>query len=132
MAFIKFSKPGRSFKPRVSISSRGLMSFSNGARKRFKMDEYGWCSLYYDSEIGMVGIELLSDNKSEEAIRLRIRSTGADISASSFLSFFNIEVKDTMMYEISKNEENGWLVFDLKSGIKRNTTKKENMGRDGS
>ena len=105
------------------------MSFSNGARKRFKMDEYGWCSLYYDSENRIVGVELLSDNESEEAIRLRIRSTGADISASSFLSFFNIEVKDTMMYEISKDEENGWLVFDLKLGKKRNTTIKEDRDR---
>ena len=126
MAFVKFSKPGRSFKPRVSISSRGLMSFSNGARKRFEMDKYGWCALYYDTENRNVAIQLLSDDESEEAIKLRIRSTGADISASSFLSFFDIEVKDTSMYELSKNEESGWLVFDLNKGKIRNTRKKEN------
>ena len=132
MAFVKFKKPGRSFKPRVSVSSRGLISFSNGAVKRFEMDKYGLCALYYDAESRKVGIELLSNDESGEAMRLRLRSTGADISASSFLSFFNIDVKETIMYEISKNENSGWLVFDLDKGTMRNTKKTWNSNKVGS
>lgn len=131
MAFVKFNKPGRSFKPRVSISSRGLISFSNGAVKRFEMGSYQWCALYYDSESRKVGIELLNTNESGEVVKLRLRSTGADISGSSFLSFFDIEIKDTNMYDLIKDDESGWLVFDLDKGTMRITKKKGNSEKAG-
>ena len=132
MAFVKFNKPGRSFKPRVSISSRGLISFSGGAVKRFEMDKHEWCALYYDAESRIVGIELLNTDESDEAIRLRLRSTGADISGSSFLSFFDIEIRDTSMYELVKDDESGYLVFNLNKGTIRKTRKKENGDKGGN
>ena len=40
MAFEKFKQTGRSYASKVSISPRGMISFTDGARHRFGLDKY--------------------------------------------------------------------------------------------
>ncbi|MBV9868019.1 MAG: hypothetical protein JO316_21900 [Abitibacteriaceae bacterium] len=116
MPFIKYTETGRSFAPKVSINRTGLISFSDGARKRFNLDAYQFCVLYYEPETYRIGIELTNDGKAEGIKRLRLRSTGADIAAKSFVDFFALPLKGTTICDLSKDEDSGLLTFDLSRG----------------
>lgn len=119
MAFERFTQTGRSFAPKASISTYGIISFNDGARTRFNMDEYKHCILYYDREIHLVGVEL-TINENEAGLRtLRHRKTGADISAKPFIDFYNIHVAGTTYYDLYRDEKTEYLVFDLSKGTLR-------------
>ena len=76
MAFEKFTQTGRSFAPKASISTYGTLSFNDGARRRYQMDDYTHCILYYDRDTHRVGIELTNDGRTAGARTLRHRRTG--------------------------------------------------------
>ena len=131
MAFIKFTEHGRSYEAKASISQTGMISFSDGARKRFIMDDKGMCVLYYDPDTKKIGIELTSDKTAEGARRIRLRNTGADIAAKGFLQFFNICVKETMLYTLELDDNTGYLVIDMSKGKARmNRSAKEDAVKD--
>lgn len=119
MAFVKFTEHGRSYTSRASISKNGMLSFSDGARRRFGMDERGMCVLYYDADTRRIGIEFTDNESAEGARRIRLRSTGADVAAKSFVEYFNIGVRETMLFSVERDEETGLAVIDLESGRKR-------------
>ena len=119
MPFIKFTEPNKSFLARVSISPRGMLNFSDGARRRFKMDEYSHCVLYYDKETQLVGIEMVKDGTAEGSVKLRLRNTGADIGIKSFIDYFAIAPRKTSMYEIRAGDAPNWIVIDLKTARER-------------
>lgn len=124
MAFKKFTEVGKSFNSKASINPRGIIGFTNGARTRYNIDEYESASLYYDEDERKIGIELKKGvaNNEEDSIKIRIRqTTGADIFAKSFFDFFKIDLKNTKIYELSKDSETGFLVIDLKGGKIRNS-----------
>ena len=130
MAFIKFTDTGKSFAAKASISPRGMLSFSDGARRKFGLDKHGYGILYYDKEQGMVGIELTSDENAPGAVRIRNRTTGADMGVKSFIDFFEISPKTTSMYEIKAGQEENWILLDLKTARTRKT--KQGGGDDHS
>jgi hypothetical protein len=117
--FVKFTETGKSFTPKISISSRGLIGFNQGARKRFEIDKYTFCVLYYDLETRRVAFEFSTDEQAEGAIRIRLRSIGADIGAKSFLTFFNILPTATFMYSAQPGDHPNWVVIDLNGGKER-------------
>lgn len=119
MAFVKFTETGKSFAARVSISPRGMLSFNDAARRKFEMDKYAFCVLYYDKDRGLIGVEFINDENAEGAIKLRIRNTGADVAAKSFTDCFEIAPSSTSMYEISKGEQDNWVLIDLKTARER-------------
>ena len=121
MAFVKFTDTGKSYSPKVSISPRGLIGFSQGARKRFELEKYAACILYFDADTRQVAIEFTTDIEAEGAIKLRLRPIGADISAKSFLNYFNILPNVTIMYSAQPTPEGqptGVLV-ELNKGTER-------------
>ena len=119
MAFEKFTETGKSFVARVSISPRGMLNFTDGARRRFRMDDYSHCVLYYDKDTQRIGMEMVKGDSAEGSVKLRIRKTGADIGIKSFIDFFAIAPKKTTMYEVRSGEEQHWVVIDLKTGRER-------------
>ncbi len=119
MAFVKFTDVGKSFVARASISTNGMISFTDGARKKFKIDDYKFCVLYFDKEDGRVGIELINDESEEGAIKLRFRQTGADVGAKSFLSCFNIVPSVTIMVNTEEGKKENWVILDLKTARNR-------------
>lgn len=125
MAFLKYTETGRSHVAKATLAQSGRLSFSDGARKRFGMDEYTHCVLYYDPETQRVGIEMINDEKAEGAIRLRHRATGSDVSAKSFADFFSIGPAVTTSYTVTRDASNGWLVIDLREGRARKSRRTE-------
>ena len=119
MPFIKYTEKGRSYAARTSISKTGMLSFSDGACKRFKMGDYKFVVLYYDPDTQRVGVELTNDEQAEGVKKLRHRATGADVAAKSFVDFFNIGVRATTTYEVGKDDESGLVVVDLQTGKQR-------------
>ena len=116
MAFIKFTESGRSFAAKASISKTGMLSFSHGARTRFNMDERRICVLWFDPETRRVGIEFTTDTGVEGALTVRLRNTGADVAAKSFVEYFDIAVKETTTYPVEKDEDTGFATIDLPAG----------------
>ena len=123
MAFIKFTGHGRSYAAKASISRNGMLSFSDGARRRFNMDEFPLCVFYFDPDTRRIGIEFTADEKAEGARRVRLRKTGADVAAKAFVEYFNIGVQETMVFPVASDEWTGYAVIDLDAG-KRRATKK--------
>lgn len=124
MAFIKYTESARSFAAKASISKAGMLSFTDGARKRFHMDEFKFCVLYYDPEARRVGVELTNDENTEGARRLRHRDTGSDVAAKSFTQYFEIDVEVTTTYPATKDQETGMVVIDLSEGKARGESNK--------
>lgn len=124
MAFVKFTQsPGRTFSPKVSINTHGTMSFNNSAKKRFNLDHYTHCVLYYDAETRAIAVELTTDADAEGARKLRHRKTGADVSLKPFLDFFEINIATTTTFGINENADNNYLIVDLKTGKERRPRK---------
>ena len=127
MAFERFTQTGRSFAPKASISTYGIISFNDGARRRFNMDDYNHCILYYDRDLHRVGVELTNDDNDSGIRTLRHRKTGADVSAKPFVDYFNIHVAGTTYYDLSSDEQTQYLIFDLSKGTLR---KKQSANRE--
>lgn len=119
MAFVRFTEAGRSFSPKATVSSYGMIGFNDGARKRFRLDEYKSAVLYYDADNRRIGVELTNDEHAQGARKIRFRVTGADIAAKSFVDFFGIAVPETTVYPLAKDQDSGFLVIDLAQGIAR-------------
>lgn len=130
MAFVKFTETGKSFTPKISISSRGMVGFNQGARNRFELEKYKVCILYYDKDEHKVGIELSTDENAEGAMRLRLRQIGADIGAKSFLAYFDIAPEGTMLYPAKAGDQPNWIIIDLKTGKQRKSGKGQEDEQD--
>ena len=130
MAFIKFTEHGRSYSAKASISKNGMLSFSDGARKRFDMDNRDMCVLYFDPETRRIGIEFTADENAEAVRKVRLRNTGADVAAKSFVEFFDIGVRETTLFPIESDEETGFAVIDLGSGKIRRKKKTSSDSTD--
>ena len=127
MSFVKFTETKKSFVPRVSINPRGLIGFNNGMMKRFELDNYKVCILYYDQDTGRIGFEFSNDINAEGAIKIRSRTMGADISAKSFLTFFNILPSATYSYPALSGDHPHWVIIDLTQGKERKSGSKEEV-----
>ncbi|MBV9851928.1 MAG: hypothetical protein JO250_19865 [Armatimonadetes bacterium] len=130
MRFIKHTEVGKRFLPRVSMSKDGLISFSDAATKRYSLDKYQFIVLYYDPQARHVGIEPVNDENAEGAIKLRQRDTGAYAAGKSFVGKFDIVLSATNTFDLNKDEETGFLYFDLNRGTPRNTGGSDTAGND--
>lgn len=126
MPFEKFTEIRRSHMAKVSISPTGMISFSDGAKRRFGLKDYDFCILYYDKDSKKIGIELTKEEHADGAINLRKRTTGAYIAAKSFVDFFNLGFTNTMIFHLERDEKSGYLIIDLNKGKKR--MKKKDAG----
>ena len=119
MPFVKFTEPNKSFVSRVSISLRGMLNFTDGARRKFKIDQFSYCVLYYDKEKQLIGVEMSNDESADGSIKIRIRKTGADVGIKSFIDYFEIVPKRTTMYEVRSGDNPNWIIIDLQTGRER-------------
>lgn len=119
MAFIKFTERGKSYAAKATISKAGMLSFSDGAKRRYRMGDYQYCVLYYDPDTKRIGIELTNNTEAEGARKIRHRDTGCDVSAKAFLEYFNIGYRKTTRFELERDEDSGMLVINLTNGAVR-------------
>lgn len=132
MGFVRFTETGKSYTPRASVSTTGLIGLNDGARKRFGVDGFTHCILYYDADTKRIGIEFTSDSSVEGAQKIRFRPTGADIAGKSFLSFFGIQPEETLLFPVVKDNETGFLIIDTASGKARGKSKSRRAGEVAS
>ena len=132
MAWVKFEETGKSFAPKASLNSRGYLSFNDGARLRWKLNEYGYAALHYDPDCQKVGIEFGNDPEASGALKLRKRPTGITIGAKAFLDFFNITIQKTTSYQVEQVGAANFVAIDLNKGTERKSGTKEEEDDDGS
>ena len=113
MSFEKFTRVGRGYKPKVSITRSGLLGFNQGAVKHFELDKYDWAILYYDKDGGRIGIELTNDENEEGVCKLRKRTSGADVSARSFFEFYRISYDKTNRYDATWDDNEDKIIVTL-------------------
>ena len=116
MAFEKFTKSGRGFKPKVSIWSRGQIGFNQGAIAHFELQKFGYVVYFYDAEEKKVGFKFTNDANEDGAAKLKMRGTGASASSKAFLDYYNIDYRVTRKYDISYDKDSELYIIDLSKG----------------
>jgi hypothetical protein len=114
MPFERYVKSGRTYRPTASLWSRGQIGLNRGAVQRFKILEYKFAVLYYDSENKRIGIKLTNDENEAGVMGIVRGATGVFISAISFLEFHNIDHTKTRKYAVDYDEDEKLYVIDLK------------------
>ena len=120
---VKHTGTGKSFAPKVSLSTGGLISISEAATKKYSVEAYEYAILYYDPESNLVVIQLTGE-KEAGTIKIRQRTTGAYIAAASFLGNFEIKLGATTVYDLQRDVDSGFLYFDLNIGTARKAPRK--------
>lgn len=114
VAFQRFTKTrGRGYTPKASIWRRGQIGFNQGAVEKFKIAEFDYAILFHDTDTRKIGIGFTNDGKEGGATRISKRATGASISASAFLDFYEIEHSKTKKYDIEYDEKEKLYVMQL-------------------
>lgn len=114
MGFVKFTEVGKHFQPRAIITAGGIVSFNQGARKKFRLDDWSHCIMYFDPEAHTIGFELVNDEDQIGANKLRhIRSEGVDLNARSFLEHFKLRVRRPLSFRVGRDLESDWLTLHL-------------------
>lgn len=98
MSFERFTRVGRGYKPKVSITKNGLIGFNQGAVRHFNIADYDWAILYYDTQNARIGIALTNDDNEDGVCKLRKRASGVDVSARSFFDYYGISYTHTNRY----------------------------------
>ena len=113
MSFERFTRVGRGYKAKVSITRSGLLGFNQGAVKHFELDKYDWAILYYDKDGGRIGIELTNDENEEGVCKLRKRTSGADVSARSFFEYYRINYEKTSRHDAEWNDTENKIIMKV-------------------
>jgi len=92
MAWVKFTKTGRSFKPKISVRGDSQIGFNRAAIREFKLKDYSFAILFYDEQAKKIGVKLTNDKNEEGICKLRVKEeAGASIPARSFIACYKIE-----------------------------------------
>jgi hypothetical protein len=77
-----------------------------------------------------IGIKLSNDPNYKAAVPLRNKSTRAEILGRKFLKYFNILPSESVSGEIELEEQEGYLVLDLKKfAVKEKISQTDKKGR---
>lgn len=114
MAFEKFTKVGRSFKPEVTLRRSGMIGINKGAIQRFALSRFRCVVLYYDPDTHRIGIQPVKDEGETGAVTLRIKEGNGSVSAVSFLESYKISYKEAPKYDGIWDEKEQMIVVDLK------------------
>ncbi len=119
MPFQKFTNPATRLNVSGSISSSGILGFSGGARVRYGITSDSYCVLYWDGDTSRIAVELTTDASAEGARKFNVGRHGAVIRAKPFFDFFGIEIEGTLRMPLTQSPDTGWVIFDLKQGVRR-------------
>jgi len=114
MAFERFIKTGRVYRPTASLWSRGQLGFNRGAIQKYNISDYSHAVLFYDKENNRIGIKFITDGSESGAVQLTKGKTGAFISAKAFLDFYDINHDKTRKFPLEYNKEEGLFIISLR------------------
>ena len=97
--FEKFTKKGRSFKPRVTIRARGQIGFNNGSVAKFNLDKFDYIVLYYSKEKNQIAMLLTSNKNEDGAIKLIKRPGNYFFPGKGFLDFYGLSYDKSKSYD---------------------------------
>ena len=117
LKFERFSGVGESFAARVTIRQTGQFGFNSGAKNRFRIADYDYCVLYYDSINRAVGIELVRD-RCEGAIEIRKSDANTYIPSRNFCEKYGIDYSESQRFELKQDPDTGYLYFELDKELK--------------
>lgn len=112
--FERFTRKGRSFKPKVTIRARGQMGFNNGSVLRFELDKYEYVILYYSKDKNQIAIQPTNDANEDGAIKLVKKPGNYFFSGKAFLDFYDIKYGKTKNCD-AVGMENKLIIIDLSS-----------------
>lgn len=113
MPFERFTQTGRGYKPKISITKSGLIGFNQGAVRHFKLTNYEYAVLYYDRDESRIGIGLTNDKNETGICKLRKRASGADVSAKSFLDYYDISYEESKRYDVMWDDYERKIIVSL-------------------
>ena len=113
MAFEKYVKNGRMKRPFASIWLRGQIGIGKGASEDYKLKNYTFAVLFYDTNMHRIGIKVTNDENEDGAKMMTHGKTGVVISARSFLCFYHIDHRVTRTYALDYNDNENLYVIDL-------------------
>jgi hypothetical protein len=97
--FEKFTKQGRTFKPKISIRKRGQLGFNSGAINKFGLDKYNYAIMYISKERDKIAIKFTNDQDAEGAVKIMKRPGNFAFSGKAFFDCYDIEVETTRAYD---------------------------------
>lgn len=115
--FEKFADTETSYDAKVSIRRTGQFGFNTGAANKYNLNDYPYVVLYFDSERRAIGIELQKE-RVEGALDLNRNPSNIYIRSKNFCDRFGIDYSSASRYPLRKDEETGFLVFELTEGEK--------------
>ena len=123
MAFERYVRDGRMYKPMVSIWARGQIGFNRGAIERYKIQDYRFAVLFFDRETQRIGIQLTNDEHGEGVTAVIKGKSCVIISAASFLNNYNIEHEITRRYAVEFDTGSAMYIIDSKRAVIKKQTK---------
>jgi len=123
--FEKFTKQGRSFKPKISIRKRGQIGFNNGSINKFNLKDFDFVVLYINKVENKIAFSFTNDSDADGVTKLIKRKNNYFVSGKSFLDFYGIPYDETVSMDAIWDEDNRVTVIQLED-------KEEKPGNPGS
>lgn len=121
--FERFTRAGRSFKPRLSIRKRGQIGFNSAAIDKFNLRKYEYVVLFISEDRKKVAV-VFSNNKSDEgAIKLIKGKNNFAFSAQAFLECYEIPYGKAKTYDVEWNQKEQAAIVDISQS---------SVGKDGN
>lgn len=121
MSWEKFVHTGESFFPKVTIRANAQLGFSRATVKRFGLQQYKSCLLYFDKEGQRIGIRFEPENDIEGSVPTRIREFDYSVPAKAFLDYYGIPYENSKSFKATKDNDTGLIILDLRKPLKSAT-----------
>lgn len=99
MAFERFVKSKRSFKPKITLRGNGQIGLNLGAVELYGLSSYQYAVLFFDPERNLIGIKLTNE-KEDGAAKLNVRQSSAAISGKAFLNYYRVPFSGKERFDI--------------------------------
>ena len=119
MPFVKFEGANpRSFTrdPALTLNKSGVLYLNHPAVTAFKLSEYEYATLFYDTEKQAIGIKA-TNNFEEASVRIGKSGRGYSMSGRAFLHHYNIDHSKRRQYNLTYSKEHDMLIASLTKPI---------------
>jgi hypothetical protein len=115
--FEKFSDTESSFNARVSIRRTGQFGFNSGAANKYRLNDFPFVVLYFDSTKRAIGLEFQME-KVPGAVELNRNPSNIFIRSKNFCDRYGIDYAEASRYPLRRDDGTGFLYFELEEGEK--------------
>ncbi len=111
-----FKTPEHIYFAKISLRATGLIGFSIGARNRFEIDDFDWCTIAIDREQHTIGIQL-SRERTDDAFRIRHSPSNCYVRAKNVLDAWGIDYSSARSFALEWDLDTHRLVFDFEAPL---------------